>query len=133
MVQYRIDNKELYADWKKNNKKKTKQYNAERYLRKKPDIIEYNTQWAKDNPLKMLAKSRRHLAKLGKVFNLKFWEYKMALHYWSKAVRKNKPFCSCGAPAEEAHHILPQARYPQLALNVNNGTPVCIPCHRMFK
>lgn len=45
-------------------------------------------------------------------------------------MQKNRGKCvRCGAIATEAHHIFPQAKLPELRLLIENGAPMCEPCH----
>lgn len=56
---------------------------------------------------------------------------------WSKKARENTPFCEyclwLGTDNDEleAHHILPKARYPHLALEQNNALVLCKEHHML--
>lgn len=57
-------------------------------------------------------------------------EYKL----WRKAVfeRDNYTCCACGILGTKlhAHHIKPFALFPELRLAIDNGSTLCVPCHK---
>jgi 5-methylcytosine-specific restriction endonuclease McrA len=53
-------------------------------------------------------------------------------YVWQQAVKSRDGFkCqSCGSSEDlHAHHIKQRARFPELALDLDNGTTLCRPCH----
>ena len=57
---------------------------------------------------------------------------------WSKAVRERDDYicqhCHFDGVGNEmeAHHIVPKAKYPQYAYDVENGQTLCKPCHTIL-
>jgi 5-methylcytosine-specific restriction endonuclease McrA len=51
---------------------------------------------------------------------------------WAAMVKERDGKCTnCGDANDlHAHHIKPYSRYPELRLNVDNGTTLCSLCHR---
>jgi 5-methylcytosine-specific restriction endonuclease McrA len=49
---------------------------------------------------------------------------------WSERVLDRDKVCVCGSPSEEAHHIYPKKRYPELRTLKENGIGLCKPCHK---
>ncbi len=82
-------------------------------------------------PEMKLASDIRYLTKLGFPNKLSPFAYRHALTAWSKTVKKlGHGLCLvCDNPATISHHIIHKAKYPGLSLNVNNGIPLCDPCH----
>jgi len=78
-----------------------------------------------------LASDIRYLTKLGFPNNLSPFAYRHALTAWSKTVKKlGNGLCKiCNSSATISHHIIHKSKYPALSLNVNNGIPLCDPCH----
>ena len=85
--------------------------------------------WKKRYPEKVLAQKKRSLKRKADMLNITSIEFKHALLYWSKTIRKNTPFCSCGKLAVHVHHLFYQGFYPGLALNLGNGIALCLQCH----
>ena len=58
---------------------------------------------------------------------------KASLQSWSSRVRNGKACDCCGSLKKiEAHHLWSKSYYPMLALNLDNGVPLCAVCHRTF-
>lgn len=114
-------------EWKKH----LNQQHRESYQRHRHDCIEAAKKWRKNNPEKRLIMNLRHLTKYGLPFKITARQYKWALQSWSNSImNRDDSICQvCGKPAEESHHILYKSLYPELALNLNNGTALCIECH----
>ncbi len=57
----------------------------------------------------------------------------MFLKNWSKEVRKGK-VCDCCTSSEKltAHHLWPKSKFPELALEVDNGVVLCEKCHNEY-
>lgn len=60
-------------------------------------------------------------------------KYRGELAQWRKAVfgRDNYTCQICSTNGEDihAHHIKPLAEFPEIALDIDNGQTLCIPCH----
>ncbi len=56
------------------------------------------------------------------------------LSAWSIQVREKTPFCNWCFTEDnlQAHHILSKHRFPQYALDIDNGLTLCIDCHIMI-
>ena len=139
-----------------------KQYNKDYYLRQKEKLLADNKkyrqghrerlnakkkEWVKNNPEKRamyshnyqsnhpedaLQRQIRYLTKVGKENNMDYYETKLALHTWSRAVKKrdNNKCVRCGSISKlEAHHIKHKKNEPQLAFDVSNGETLCDQCH----
>ena len=117
-------NQELYKDRKKE---------YDRIYQKTGKAIETHKKWRDKNPEKVLGYMRNHLEKYGKPFKFDYYDYKMALHSWSKAIKQrddNK--CQvCGNTENlHVHHIFEKRFYPKLSLNTNNGITLCMTHHK---
>lgn len=115
---YRENNKnrisKLKSIWYFNNKS-----HVINKVRNNPNTLKYKLNWLK---------------KVGIMFNLNSYTYKMALQSWSETVRKRDNYiCQiCGIKSKNnvAHHILHKAKYPLLSLNINNGITLCLDNHK---
>ena len=106
------------------NKEKLKEYREVN----KEKLKGYRKTWRKDNPEKIKNYHKRYLVKLN-LTNSKISQ--RTLDAWAIQVKERTPFCEwCYSEDNlEAHHIMPKAKYPQYALDVNNGRTMCQNCH----
>ncbi len=113
---YRMKNKtkldQNKTDWNKKNRGKQSQYNK---------------RWQKRNPNALLQRQLRYLKKHGGYFNINSFEYKMALRYWGKIIKKRDKACVvCGSVKDlNAHHIIHRSVKPELTFVFNNGITLC--------
>lgn len=135
--------KKRYSD-KPESKKRAKEYRKE--YEQIPEVIEkrlkysqspkckeIKKKWSNEHPEKRLESAKKHLEKYGKIFDMTSLEYSYVQRIWSKMVRKDKVCQYCGSDKKvHAHHIFYKNKYPELALNPNNGIPLCTPCHKEF-
>ena len=118
--------------WKDIEKSREKsRIDSSEYRKKYPERRKIScAKWDKKNPEKVLAKSQRHLRKIGREMDLTVNGLIAAFQGWSSFVRqRDNHVCFCGAPAAFAHHIIHKATYPTLSLNLNNGISLCDRCH----
>ncbi len=132
---YREENKEKIY-WRK---RKYREEHREEDLERKRIYRLENPEKVRDgkkrhrlmHPEMKLASDIRYLTKLGFPHKLSPFAYRHALTAWSKTIKKlGNGLCQlCPNPATVAHHIIHKSKYPGLSLNVNNGIPLCNPCH----
>ena len=48
---------------------------------------------------------------------------------WAKLIKLKHPFCLCGEPSTDAHHIYGRASSPHLRHEPLNGVGLCRACH----
>ena len=127
--QWKLDNPEKYKAQKKKDDHTywlTHKFNP-KYI--KSEKLRH-AKYSKANPEKMLKNSIKSLKKLGLALNMKHFKVGMALKNWSQTIRKSNPNCViCNEKADHSHHLFHKAFYPKLALNLNNGVPLCITHH----
>lgn len=60
------------------------------------------------------------------------WRMRGKLRVWANKVKaRDKKCLHCGSKKElEADHIRPAAKFPDLALDIENGRTLCFDCHR---
>jgi 5-methylcytosine-specific restriction endonuclease McrA len=124
------ENKEHYNEYMRNQMKIKSPIYYQKFKEKKQKYaIKYNHL----HPEKQLKHRIERLKKLGKIFDLSYPEFRDALFSWSKTVRKiNGNQCAvCGSKhGLNSHHIFLKSKYPELALNENNGVVLCRLHHR---
>ena len=84
--------------------------------------------WCKDFPEKVLKLQLKSLDKQGIEFKLPGRKFAWALESWGNTVRKILGnYCSICESKDglNSHHIFYRSKYPRLALNTNNGIPLC--------
>jgi 5-methylcytosine-specific restriction endonuclease McrA len=110
-----------YSNYHKNNKDKRNAESKQWHL----DNPTYRSEWAKANPIKRLIIEQRYTEKHSSIYN------KMDLKAWGDIIKWIFPRCiNCGSTEKlEAHHILPRAQFPELALKIDNGITLCKKCH----
>lgn len=115
---YRSENKEKISEYNKKYSKLPKVVQRRRELER----IRYE-----NNPEKKFDINIRYLNKLSQPVNMDRFEYQVALMSWTKTIRKRfDNLCQiCFNKADHSHHIFHKAKYPKLALNLNNGIPLC--------
>lgn len=65
------------------------------------------------------------------MFDIKYFEIRMALKSWSQSVKNNFISCKiCGDKATQSHHLFYMRYCPKLAFNINNGIPLCDTHHK---
>lgn len=118
---YRQENREYLRlkknEWNKNNPQ----------LRAK-----YTREYQQKNPEAVLQRQIRYLEKIGEENNMNYYETKLALHTWSRAVKKRDGYkcVRCGSTTKlEAHHIKHKKNEPKSAFDVSNGETLCDQCH----
>ena len=84
------------------------------------------------NPEKRLKNNIKYLDGLSQPVSMDRFEYQVALMSWTKTVKKlfNNLCQVCFKKADHSHHLFEKAKYPKLALNINNGIPLCTQHHR---
>ena len=121
--QYYIDHREelsvYYKQYKKDHREEIKQYRKNN----RDKINKTERQYHKDHPEVGL----RIQSKLYKKMGLSKWN----LIAWTRVIRKDKNCSYCGSEKTlHSHHLIPKSKQPGLALNENNGIPLCDPCHK---
>lgn len=124
--QNRVHLSQRHSEWQKNNSKHVYAYQKKRNARLKAE-----GKWH-DYPEIKLRYNQKVFRKLGGLHNKSPFEIRMALQSWSKTIRClfNNKCQVCGGYAKHSHHIIHKAKYPVLALNVNNGIALCVIHHR---
>jgi 5-methylcytosine-specific restriction endonuclease McrA len=114
--------------WRRENKDRLAAYHKEYNVSNRDNKAQANKNWRKANPDKVAEHNKRHLLKLS-LANSKISG--RALAAWAEQVKERTPFCEwCYSEDNlEAHHIMPKAKYPQHALDINNGRTMCQNCH----
>jgi len=84
----------------------------------------YIVNWKKNNPEKVSQINFTYIKRAG--LTLK------SLWVWAQEIKRkvNNKCEVCNKPAKHSHHIFPKAKFPQLALNENNGVALCILHHK---
>ena len=135
-----IDKRKIYHRSDKIKERNERYRNSEKgklehkeYVKKnKVRIRECYKQWEKNNIEKVHNYRINRLQKEGKSFEKGVYEFAWALDSWSKSVKNRSDFkCEvCNNKTDVSHHILHKAKYPKMALILNNGISLCTPCHR---
>jgi len=130
--------------WRKDNLKKKNKYDRKYQKEHREQYKNYNKKYqhspkgqitkikyVKEHPEIGLQANIKQLTKISNLFNKSLEEYKYAILYWSKTVKKRDNKCQkCGSKENlEAHHMLHKAKFPELSLNINNGITLCLDCH----
>ena len=85
-----------------------------------------HAKYSKEHPEQLLKNQINHLKKLGLSLNMAHFKTGMALKSWSQTIRNNFVSCKiCADKATHTHHLFYKQYYPKLALNLNNGIPLC--------
>ena len=123
---------ESMKEYRMNNKPYLKEYDRIRDKKRRKYKNDQKTKWRKKYPRKALAAEVRYLKRYGKLFNMSAYQFKMALESWSNIINHRDKVCAvCGSSKQlEAHHILHKQYFPELSLNENNGTLLCIDHHK---
>lgn len=110
-----------YKNYHQDNKEERNAYSKQWHL----DNPTYRSEWVKVNPIKRLRIEQRYQQKHSKFYN------KIQLKSWGDFIKYLFPRCiNCGITKQlEAHHILPRAQFPELALAPDNGVTLCKKCH----
>ena len=88
-------------------------------------------EWLAKNPGYMTNFLRKKMTRLGKVFDMSVDTYAYARMSWAKDHKAIGECSYCGSTGDlHAHHILPVSKFPGMSLVDNNGTSLCIPCHK---
>lgn len=110
-----VYNKQYYKDNRKELLLKKKQYAKEH--------IEEIKQYRRDNPGIFLKSKQKSYKNMG----ITRWD----MQSWTKVIRKGKNCSYCDNDKDlDSHHLIPKSKQPGLALNENNGIPLCKSCHK---
>jgi len=123
----------LHYERKKRSKnlekiRKSRRKSSKKYYKLHPNKKkEYN----KSHPEVVFKSNMKQLEKIGKIFDLTSKQYTYALITWSKLIKFRDKKCQiCGTIHNlNSHHIFFKKYYPELSLNLNNGTTLCVWCH----
>jgi hypothetical protein len=129
--QYEANKEKILAankEWRQANKEKVAAAKKEWATANKEKSAAATKKWRDANKDKSNAIYKRHLLKLS-LANSKISQ--RTLTAWALQVKERTPFCEwCYSEDNlEAHHIMPKAKYPQYALDINNGRTMCQNCH----
>jgi hypothetical protein len=129
--QYEANKEKILAankEWRQANKEKVAAAKKEWATANKEKSAAATKKWRDANKDKSNAIYKRHLLKLS-LANSKISQ--RTLTAWAVQVKERTPFCEwCYSEDNlEAHHIMPKAKYPQYALDINNGRTMCQNCH----
>lgn len=118
--QWRLKNKEIVKGYRK----KERQKNGAK-MNKRTKL------WHQNNTKKVREQRIRRFEETHQSTNYTIDKWRWKLGYWSMLIKeKSKGICFCGNKATDAHHILHKSKYPQLALNPNNGIALCLIHHQ---
>ena len=125
--QYNKDHREeqlvKMKQYRKDNSEKIKAYKKQYTKDHREEQLAYAKQYAKDHPEVSLRSQKKMFKKLGLT--------KWSMRAWTRVIRKDKNCSYCGSNKQlHSHHLIPKSKQPGLALNENNGIPLCDPCHR---
>lgn len=129
---YNKANKEKVAVAKKkyreDNKEKIAAYRKKYYEANKEKEAAASKKYKKVNKEKISKYNEKYFLKLSLV-NVNISQ--KTLTAWALQVKNRTPFCEwCYSEDNlEAHHIMPKAKYPQYALDIDNGRTMCQKCH----
>lgn len=131
-----VEHRRLIAE-KYNNRPEVKEHRKiiQSKHRAKPEVKKqnaiYNSQWAKNNPDKVLENIQRHMKRLSGKIGISWTMWLSQLKAWSRIIHQdcNETCQVCGDKSTQAHHIFHKSKYPQLAFNRNNGIALCDECH----
>jgi len=106
-------------------------YYKQRYIENPERKLKANKKWAGLNPEKVFISSIKTLEKCGKYFEMTGNQFRYSFKIWSNIIKNRDKYCQiCNCTENlQAHHILFKQYYPKLALNINNGITLCVPCH----
>ena len=128
-------------EWKESLRKK---YTGKNNPAKRPEVKEKIRQWNlgkkysnKINKKKGMPKDKNPNWKNGAT--LKWMRFRSNLSSklanWSKQIKKRDNYncqkCNYKGKNVQSDHIKPVRDYPELALDLNNGQTLCIPCHKI--
>tara|TARA_B110001454_G_scaffold77532_1_gene75081 strand:- start:3278 stop:3769 length:492 start_codon:yes stop_codon:yes gene_type:complete len=100
--------------------------------KEKEKIRKYNKIYSKKHPEIKLKSTRKCLEKIANELGMRTYQFSYALKKWTKNVQNIQgSYCAvCFSFSEiETHHLFEKAKYPLLALNINNGIVLCKECH----
>jgi len=96
---------------------------SQKKYRQTPEAQVKKKQYNKDHPEVKLRSQKKRF----KILGLTIYD----LMAWTKVIRKGKNCSYCDSDKDlHSHHLIPKSKQPGLALNENNGIPLCKPCHR---
>lgn len=133
--EYFENNKEKFHSWQakyrqKESSKKNNRLRSENWRKNNPERYkELLQKTRKKYSLRNTIQRYFQYLEYGKLHKLTSSQFFHALEGWKKLVKQRDKFCFCGEKTEHAHHIFPKAKYPELALNLNNGIGLCIQHH----
>lgn len=124
--QFRELNKEKIRLYRELNKERDRKKEAEyRQNNIEKERIRH-AKYSKEHPEQILKNQINSLKKLGLSLNMAHFKTGMALKTWSQTIRNNFVSCKiCADKATHSHHLFYKQYYPKLALNINNGIPLC--------
>ncbi len=124
---------EITRLWRKEHPQKSKELSKIWHQNNREKVNAEKREWRKNNPEKRRLIEINRLKRIQKAYNFEtISKVGFALTIWSKKIRTEyNNLCQvCGKLAAHTHHILLKRFYPNLALNDNNGIPLCIECHK---
>lgn len=128
---YRVENpekiKNIVKQYHQNHKKK-RNLDAKKWRKTNPELFKkIQNKSKKKNRHKNTIKKYLKYFEYGKLHSLTSSQFTRALEGWQKLVKSNcnNKCVICGEISEHAHHIFEKAKYPKLALNINNGIALC--------
>lgn len=95
---------------------------------RKPELARYKRMWGKKNRASIKLSRIKYLTKL----NLANKHVSQrTIQAWATQVKALCPFCNWCFTEDnlEAHHILPQAKFPEHILDLKNGLTLCLKYH----
>ncbi len=120
--------KETMRKYQKNNLMKYR-INTSRYQKKYPERVKKSRNDHLEQRLEYMIK---YFEKLGKSFDMTSIQYKYALNYWSKTIKKLDNYLCKNCDSTDnlhAHHMMPKKDFPELSLDLDNGVTLCEDCH----
>ncbi len=126
---WRLANKEKQAAYRLANKEKISEQMKTYHLANREGRIVQTKSWQKANPEKCSAYKKVYLLKLN-LMNKKISQ--RTLSAWAEQVKEKDCYTcrDCGSSENlHAHHIFSKSKHPLRALELDNGTTLCEPCH----
>ncbi len=123
---------EYSRKWYRKNKQKSKENTRRWHQNNREKVNAEKREWRRKNPEKRKIIEQNRLKRIQEAYNYDgISQVSFLLTIWSNSIReKYHNMCQiCGNLAIHTHHLLQKQHHPDLALNENNGIPLCMICH----
>ena len=119
-------------EWELVKKEKEKKYKHQYYLKNKDKYQQWAKDWQQKHPQKCRDSSKKYYDSHKKECSIRYAYWRTQNPSWSQQVRQvyGEVCVICKMPFAHVHHIIHKKTYPGLALNINNGIPLCLFHHK---